>query len=249
MAYYKLLRKIVTDSGYNAKQIIEECNNQGRKIDKAYLSKLLNNKIPPPSEKVSRIIANVCNADERLLVLEGYIDKAPKEIIDAFNSIRYMATISALNMFSNKINNDLLDKLEKELNEEPLANFIIDLIDNKANNVKILNNGMELSIKNNKDATLSLIEPLALQVKDNAMSPIIPENSKISLKVENEYKNGDILAIKIKKQEDFIVRYALFNKDNIILTSLNPKEFEPITYKLDDIIIMGKVERVIIEIN
>lgn len=249
MPYHKLLRKIVADSGYSSKQIIDECNNRGKKIDKAYLSKLLNNKIPPPSEEVSRVIANVCNVDERLLVLEGYIDKAPKEVIEALNSIKYMTTISALNIFANEISNELLNKLEMELNEEPLANFIVDLIDNKSNNVKILNNGMELSMEKNKNATLSLREPLALPIKDNAMSPMIPENSKISLKVENEYKNGDILAIKIKKQEDFIVRYALFNKDTITLTSLNHKEFEPITYKLEDIIIMGKVERVIIEIN
>ncbi len=249
MPYSRLLRNIVADSGYNAKQIIDECNKKGKKIDKAYISKLLNNKIPPPSEEVSRVIANVCNADERLLVLEGYIDKAPKEVKEIFNSIRYMTTISALNVFSNKVDKSVLEELEKEMNEEPISEFLVSFIDNKANNINIKDSGMELSVVNDDSLKLSLTEPMSLQVKDSSMSPMIPGGAKISLKIEDEYKNGDILAIKVKKQEDFIVRYALFNKDTITLTSLNPKDFEPLTYSVKDIIILGKVERVIIEIN
>lgn len=249
MPYSRLLRNIVADSGYSSKQIIDECNKRGKKIDKAYLSKLLNDKIPPPSEEVSRVIGNVCNADERLLVLEGYIDKAPKEVKEAFNSIRYMTTISALNMFSNKLDENIIKQLEKEMNNEPISEFIVSLIDNKANNINITDSGMELSIENDDNVKLSLTEPMSLQVKDSSMAPMIPENAKISLKIEEKYKNGDILAIKVKKQEDFIVRYALFNKDTVTLTSLNTKEFEPVTYSEKDIIILGKVERVIIEIN
>ncbi len=249
MPYSRLLRNVVADSGYSAKQIIEECNKMGRKIDKAYLSKLLNNKIPPPSEEVSRVLANICNVDERLLVLEGYIDKAPKEIKEIFNSIRYMTTISALNVFSNKLDKKVLEELEKEMNQEPISEFLVSFIDNKANNINITDNGMELSVTNDNSLKLSLTEPMSLQVKDDSMSPMIPKGSKISLKIEEKYKSGDILAIKVKKQEDFIVRYALFNKDILTLTSLNPKDFEPVTYNEKDIIILGKVERVIIEIN
>lgn len=249
MPYSKLLRNVVADTGYSAKQIIDECNKRGRKIDKAYLSKLLNNKIPPPSEEVSRLLANICNVDERLLVLEGYIDKAPKEIKDIFNSIRYMTTLSALNVFSNKLDKNMLEELEKEMNEEPISEFMVSFIDTKANNINIMDSGMELSVVNDNSLKLSLTEPMSLQVKDNSMFPMIPENAKISLKIEDKYKNGDILAIKVKKQEDFIVRYALFNKDTVTLTSLNTKEFEPITYNEKDIIILGKVERVIVEIN
>lgn len=249
MPYSRLLRDIVANSGYNSKQIIDECNKRGKKIDKAYLSKLLNGKIPPPSEEVSRVLANICNADERLLVVEGYVDKAPKEIKEIFHSIRYMTTVSALNVFSNKIDKSILEELEKEMNEEPISKFMVSFIDNKANNVNITDNGMELSIENDDSLKLSLTEPMSLPVKDTAMAPMIPENAKISLKIENKYKNGDILAVKVKKQEDFIIRYALFNKDTVTLTSLNPKEFEPVTYNEKDIIILGKVERVIIEIN
>ena len=135
------------------------------------------------------------------------------------------------------------------MNEEPISHFLVSFIDNKANNINVTDSGMELSVVNDNSLKLSLTEPMSLQVKDNSMSPMIPGGAKISLKIEDEYKNADILAIKVKKQEDFIVRYALFNKDTITLTSLNPKDFEPLTYNVKDIIILGKVERVIIEIN
>lgn len=248
MPYSKLLTKVIEESGYTATQIVEKCREKGKNIDKSYISKLQNNKIPPPSEEISRTIANICDIDERLLVIEGYIDKAPKEIKEAFISIKMASTVAALHYYKNKIDKQTLDEIENEMNKEPISDFIISLLDNK--NININDNGTEnlkLYKENNGEISLMLTEPIALRVTDNAMFPIVPENAKINLLLQDEYKNGDLLAIKIKDKEETFVRYVLFNDNEIILNTLNTG-YEQIILKKEDIIIMGKVHQVITNI-
>lgn len=247
MPYYKLLNNIIASTNYTAQQIINECNKEGLKINKAYMSKLRNNKVPAPSENVSRTIAKICNVDERLLVLEGYIDKAPKEIKEAFSSIKYMTIISALSFCKNHIDEETLKEIENEMNKEPLADFIISLIDNKADRIDIDTDKFNVSSEDEK-VTFSLREPIALPIKDNAMFPTIPENSEIFIKMQEKYEDGDILAIKIKGNEEITTRTAIFKDNNkILLVPLN-NEYKKEIYEKDEIIILGKVEKVIKEI-
>ena len=234
MSYYKLLRNIVVESGLSSTEIIKECREKGRKIDKAYFSRLLNGKCPPPSEELSRLLANICNADERALVLEGYIDKAPKEIKECLEKLEKATLMTTLKVFNDKIN---INDLENIMNELPTSSFIIQILDTDLNNNS---NIFELS---NNDTKITVTEPISLEIKDNSMSPLIPEHSRINLKID-KYKNGDILAIKTKDFESFIVRYVLFSGSSIILISLN-KEYKPMTYKIQDIEILGKVSQII----
>ena len=78
------------------------------------------------------------------------------------------------------------------------------------------------------------------------MFPKIPEGAKITLQIEDKYKNGDVLAIKIKN-EDIIVRYAFINNEEITLAPLN-SQYETITYNLKDVVILGKVIKTINDI-
>jgi len=246
--YSKLLTRIIAESGFTAKEIVEKCNELGNGIDTTRLSKLQSGKLSAPSAKVSRDIARVCNADERLLVLEGYLEKAPQEIIDTFISIKMITTSATLNIFKNNIDKQILDEVEQELNKEPIADFIVSILDTKT--ATIMNNNeniFEMFNENNDSFSLSLREPIALPVEDNAMFPIIPKNSKVNLLLENEYKNGDLLAIRIKESEETLFRYVLFNNDEIILNSLN-REYETLTLKKDDVVILGKVIQVITNI-
>lgn len=250
MPYSKLLKKVIAESGYTNKEIIEECNKRNRKIDKAYLSKLQNNKVPAPSEEISRTIANICNVDERLLVLEGYIDKAPKEIKEAFESIKLSFSFAILSMFEDefkKLDDKAIKQIEDEIYKTPLSDFIISLIDNKEYIINMKKQSPQFVVDKDK-ITLNIAEPLALQVKDNGMYPVIQEGSKVILKFEEKYNNGDILVIKIKDKEDtYFVRYALFNNDEIILTAIN-KTFKTITEKKENVTILGKVVKVIMDI-
>lgn len=242
--YSKLLAKIIAESGYTSKEIVEKCNAIGNGIDTTRLSKLQGGKLSAPSEKVSRDIARVCNADERLLVLEGYLEKAPKEIIDTFILLRSNTLIAGLQIFENIVTEEQINSLKSELEKEPLSNYIVEILDSKNDKIEVSKEGFNIKTDN---FTFKLEEPTALPISDNSMFPIIPKNSKISLKIEGKYNNGDILALKINQQEDIIVRYVLFNNKNIILTALN-KEFEQLTYKIDEVKILGKVTKVITDI-
>lgn len=242
--YSKLLTRIIAESGFTSKQIVEKCNEMGNGIDTTRLSKLQNGKLPAPSPKVSRDIAKICNADERLLVLEGYLEKAPKEIIDVFLSMQSMTTNAGLQLFTNIVSNEDLNKIKNELNNEPLSDYLVYILDN-ANNIKMSNNLFEINAKQD-NVTISFTEPLSIKVKDNAMFPKIPEGANINLKIQNEYSKGDILAIKIKN-EDIIVRYAFINNNEITLAPLN-SQYETITYNLKDVVILGKVIKTINDI-
>ena len=247
MPYYKVLNNVIASTDYTAQQIIDECKKEGLKIDKAYMSKLRNNKVPPPSEEVSRTISKVCNVDERLLVLEGYIDKAPKEIKEAFFSIKYMTTIAALSMVENYIDENVLKEIETELNKEPLSDFIISLIENGTKDFEISKDKFNVNSKDDK-VTFSLREPIAIPIRDNAMFPTIPANSEIIINMQQVYDDGDIVAIKRKGDEEITARMIMFKDNNqILLVPLN-NQFKKETLSKDEIIILGKIVKVIKQI-
>ena len=249
--YSKLLTKIIAESGYTAKEVVEKCNELGNGIDNTRLSKLQNGKLSAPSSKVSRDLARVCGVDERLLVLEGYIEKAPQEIKDAFMSLKISIIASALNIFKENFSQDnqkYFEIVKKELEQEPLADFIISLIDNGVENISINESGIDIqAIEKEKDIKVTLSQPTTLPVKDNAMFPIIQEGSKVYLKIQEKYDNGDILAVKLKGNENHIIRKVIFNNNLIILLPLQ-KDFQTLNCEKNDLIILGKVTEVLTSI-
>ncbi len=258
MPYSKLLSKVIAESGYTATQIVEECNKRGKSVDKAYISKLVNGKVPPPREELSRMLANICNVNEKILVLEGYIDKAPKEILEAFNSIRNKINYYGMRAFDNVLSEEHCKVLQNEMEKEPIAEFILELINIKDEKIKITEDIIELPItekeladmlkgKKIDEVKISINEPISITVKDNGMFPIVPEKSKVILEIKKEYQDAEILAIKIKNKDDFVVRYVLFKDNEIILKPLN-KEYYTEKYDKNDVIILGKVKKVIMDI-
>ena len=156
MPYYKMLNEIVAKTSYSQEEIANKCTELGVPMSKSYMNKLLNNKLSAPKEEISRAIAKVCNADERLLVMEGYIDKAPKEVSEAFNSLRNMQTLVVLNTLENRMDNKTFEEFRELFEKEPLAKFIIDLIENGNNAVDIKQMGMEIKAENEKKSVLRL---------------------------------------------------------------------------------------------
>lgn len=248
MAYAKLLEKIINKTNYTNVELSNKCKELGINVDRTYINKLLNNKSKPPKEEISRAIAKVCGADERLLVLEGYIEKAPKEIVDVLKQIKYLTTIASLNIFTNNFseNNDFLEQLRIELDNEPLSEFIISIIDKNATDINFGDIGLEFSEKN-ENYNITLTAPVEIKVNDNSMFPIVPENSYINLTLKDKYNNGEIIALKFKGQEELLIRYIFYNGNDILLTALD-QNYTPITCKQDDILIMGKVTKVITKI-
>ena len=239
MPYYKILKKVIAESNLTNKEIAEKCCKLGTKLTPSYISKLVNNRMPAPSDEISRAISKACNIDERLLVLEGYIDKAPKEILEIFNSIRRMSLYAGLEILENNIPKEYLKEIEEIYNNEPISEFLLQILEaNNLTDILIDENSINLN-DNYNDIQLNLKEPISIPIKDNLMFPIVPEGAKITLEIKEKYNDGDILALKVKNNDNVIVRYTLFKNDKIVVNSISNNK--PITYNLGDVVILGKV--------
>ena len=80
MGYARLLDSYINQSRYTLSEISEKCKLKGIDISASYISKLRTGKKPPPSEELSRVLAEVLECDPETLIIEGYKEKAPHEI-------------------------------------------------------------------------------------------------------------------------------------------------------------------------
>ena len=246
MPYGKLLKKMLVESNYTASEIVEECKKRDLKIDKSYVSKLQNDKCNCPNEKISKEIAKICNKDERLLVLEGYIDNAPQEIRELLYSIRLLFTNITSNVLNFVPDKTIVNEFERLIKEEPISEFILNFIDNKDSLVNIDKNIFQ-TVQTDNGIDLTLTQPPAISVSDNAMAPLITEKSKVCLSIQTSYENGDIVAVKTSDRDNIIIRQAYLKDNEITLTSLN-KGYFSLTYNLSNVVIIGKVTSIINEL-
>lgn len=247
MAYYKLLQRIIAKNNYTQNEIAKRCTELGTKVSRGYIGSLQSGKSNAPTEEVSRAIAKACNCDERLLVLEGYLDKAPKEIKQAFLSLKNTMMLYSIHMFENKIDKKTINEVKEKFEEEPLADFVLELIENGNNEIISKEIGIEIEAKN-KNLICNLTKPISLKVEDNAMFPLIKENDEVTIEIKDRYINGDIIAVNVPDHKGVIIRQAVFLGRGVELVPLN-KEYEHKTYNdKKDIIILGKVKKIITEI-
>jgi transcriptional regulator with XRE-family HTH domain len=247
MPYTKLLNNIIADSNLSYKFIAEKCTEMGTTIDPSYISKLLSGKCNVPSEKISRALANVCGYDERLLVLEGYLDIAPKEIKDILYNLQKLTVLSTINFMTTISDTEITQAITDTLATEPLNTFLVGLLEQQENTLlKFENKDVKISsLIENINVTMK--EPISFSIETNDMTPIIPKNSKVMIEMQKHYTNGDIIAF---KDENNLIsaRYYLSTNDTVVLTAID-KKAKPIILDKENITIMGKVKKVITEIQ
>lgn len=266
MPYYKVLRNAIVNSGYSSSEIIKKCNEEyGIHLNKSHLSKLLNNKANPPREELSRAIANICGIDERKLILEGYIDTAPKEIQEIMRNIQNFLYISSVNAAAKLNIHDIFSENEiqefkidtnaniqtiyKELiKNEPLSDTLIQFLDEQTESMELIENGFKC-YETDSGKCIELKSPLGFNVNDNSMKPIIELNDKVIIEARKYYKNSDIIAYIEKKdnKQKIKIRNLIIVNNAYIMSALN-KEYKEMIYNKDDIIICGKVTNVIKQI-
>lgn len=246
MPYYKMLKKVISKTNYTQEEIAKQCEELGVTISKSYINKIINDKLPAPTEEVSRAVAKVCNCDERLLVIEGYLDKAPKEIKQAFLSLKNTTMLYGINAFENKMDKKTINEVKEKFEEETLADFVLDLIENGKNEITLKELGLEIEAINEK-LICKLTKPISFKVEDNGMCPLIKENDEVTIEIKDRYINGDIIAVNVPDHKGVIIRQAVFLGRSIELVPLN-KEYEHKTYNKENIIILGKVKKIITEI-
>lgn len=245
MPYAKLLKEMIASTNYTNIEITEKCKELGEPINETYLNKIVNGKLKAPSEKKSRAIAKVLNVDERKLIIEGYIDKAPKEIKEFLENIRMMGILGA-NKCTEKIDYNLLYELEKELAKEPLSDIIINISDNKQNYMDFMEKETYVERFMNEKFELGFHNPIGIEITDNAMSPKINKGDKVTFEFigKNDYKSTDILLVQTKQNPEIRVRNAIKINNTIKLQGYSSEYIEPPCNK-DDLIILGKVSHVI----
>lgn len=249
MPYNKLLRNIIASSNLTSSEIIKKCKKDYNvTITEGHFSKILNNHRKPPKEEISRAIAKVCGVDERLLVLEGYIDKAPKEILEALKIIQYLINTSTLVMSSNlrDLNTEQLEKMRKRLENEPISDTLLLIIDDKSNTNDLLKSNLNFS-QTLLGTSIDIKIPEGIPIKDNGMAPIIESGNRVILDVKNSYNTSDIVVYKTNKQNTIKARILTKINSTFDMIALN-KAYSQEIYNQDEITIIGKVSQVIKDI-
>lgn len=246
MPYSKLLQKIIADTNYKNTDIIKKCKEEYNiVINETHFSKILNNHRKPPKEEVSRAIAKICNVDERILMLEGYIDKAPKEIQELFKNLQFnINTITSL-LVSNirDLEDDKLKEIKKYLDTEYVANSIIYMLDKIDNSATLIKNNIEID-ESLLNTNISFHIPQGIMITDNSMAPIIEEGNRVVLDFKKPCKISDFVAYKNNESENIKVRILTKNNNTYVMIPINKKYTQEI-YSEQDIKILGKVSQVI----
>lgn len=78
------------------------------------------------------------------------------------------------------------------------------------------------------------------------MFPIIPKNARVTVKIQNQYQNGDIIALNYKNE--IIARYYFENSGIILFNPIN-KNATTLNSNDKDLKILGKISKVIYEVQ
>lgn len=244
MSFGKLLKKTVKEKKLTYKEISKKCYAQGIEINEKYISQIANSQKPAPSEEKIRAIARALDTNEQLFILESYIDKAPKEILNIFNNIRDMCSLFALSKVKNIFSKQDYDKIETNLQEETLSEFLVEFLDPiqldyKSNKNFVINSeGLDFSV-NTDDVPI-------YTVSDDLMSPMLEKGDSITLSMKDKYVDGEILAVKIYGANEIIYRIVHFKGDYIELTNLKNNNGCK-AFDRNDVQIIGKVVKLIRE--
>lgn len=258
MPYTQLLNEMISKSGLTVKEISERCTQSGAKVTPAYISTLKNDKNDRvPSDELSRAIAKACGADENLLVIQAYLDKAPKEVSKVIELLKTTFLMGIMGIVENELTTQEQRNLEKITDEMPLAEFVSMLakIDTKLNIKKMQGTMSFKSTSQNDEFTIkqTLSQAAGIAVSDNGMAPIISKGNKVTVEIKalKEYKTGDVLCFTEKEApKKILVRKAVFNgegRKSITLLPVNA-EFTPKTVNTDSLIILGKVKQIIVDL-
>lgn len=238
MRYEKLLNDIIKKSKLSQAEIVRKCNDMGVALDKSYLSRLRSGKASSPRPEISKAIAKVCGCNEMLLVIEGFLDEAPKELFDIFLELKFMAVGAVYNLLRQNVSAEEFDKIREKLRNEPIADFVLGLTENPNTSIESSNSNLTIG---DGQASLSISKPPTIPISDNSMEPLIPQGSEITLSTSS-YEDGKIYFIDL--DGTLLVRKVLLFSPNYILIPIN-SNFETIIKPIDAVKIIGKVNTVI----
>lgn len=249
MSYTELLSEYISNAKISMRKIAEKCNERGFSIDHSYISKIRRGIKPPPSEDLSRIIAEVCGGDPEALVLEGYKEKAPdkvKSLIEVGTAVnkegiiqkpdsskKYSMVIELADLLEN---NDIMVTASGKPLEHDLRLSLLRFIDKSVINAKvfsvpmlgIVRAGVPLLSQQNIIGEMDIPADLeghvdfALEVRDDSMIGAgIAEYDIVLCKEVHIANNGDIV-VALVNDDETTLKFYIQENGHAVLRAANP---------------------------
>ncbi|MDW7675377.1 MAG: helix-turn-helix domain-containing protein [Bacillota bacterium] len=244
MGYKEALATMVNNSGLTLREIADRCRANNTPLDPSYISKLQTGKQGPPSEEISKAIAEACGGNAEALILEGFIEKAPEPIQNFVNGmLEYIKeiTVSLIGFYTNPEGAKIvMDQLDQASMFE-----LMDMVSITLNEFKN-NKNKPFSLDDKFTPNFEFSPNVSVRIIDESMSPIIPKGANVNMIVTPEYKTGDIVAVRLEDGSS-LIRSLILLEDTTILVP-ESKNFEVLTFPKGTVNIVCKVKSVTTEI-
>lgn len=243
MGYKELLSEMVEKSHMTLREIADKAKKKGVPIDPSYISKLQTGKQPPPSEDISKVLAEVCNSDPDSLVWEGYMEKAP-EIIRSYveKTMDYLRDTFIMVMETQIEDEDLIESTKHQFNKMSSIEFAKTII-SYSEELYVVEDDFAY-VEDEEGNKQKVLFAKSFEMPDDSMSPIISKGARVTFKSQSNVKNGDIVIVHTSENE-YLVRRVVINKNSAILMPENSK-YETKILPINSITIGGRINSVIV---
>ncbi|MEH7176794.1 helix-turn-helix domain-containing protein [Neobacillus vireti] len=266
IVYDHFLESNISQRNLSLTEIANLTEKSGQRITVSYLSKLKNGKMPPPSYKVSLVLAKILGIIPEMLLAASLSDndeykrvelaealkwafpeedefKLKKRLNDVFKfRFKYIGETEA----SSLIKNSLLDgeQLRSETSNDPSKNKVPVYTKVTSAGELISSEFVEECIYEDK----SNGKLFYFIVSDDSMRTArILKGDKLLINSEVRIKNGDIVLVNIFGKDAIIRKIKKTPSGEVIVYSDNPN-FEPIIVNEKEIEIRGKVVKILISL-
>lgn len=244
MAYKEVLLKIIKDSELSLREISSRCETIGLSISPSYISQLQTGKLPPPSEEVSKVIAQVCKINDATeLIFEGYMEKAP-ELIKYYLTATSQVNKQLLKILMPLAHPNIDEEYVNMLDKFTTLNYTVSYLEKLKRETKIESFvSMYGVLKKKLTINKTIDEMEQVFIEDTSMEPFIAQNSKLNCIFydDDEPQERDIIAFRAEDNKRITARRYYRHNDIITLVPEN-KEFDIIYINdLYEISLYGKV--------
>ena len=147
--YTNMLKNMIAEANITQEELSKKCKEMNAPISRGTINTALNEDGKVLDEKVSRAIAKICNADERELVLAGYLEKAPHEFIEFLNKEQDLMFEAVFPLLENILDSKQKETFKELFKKETLVESMIEVLDTEEA-PKIPINLFETKIDNEK---------------------------------------------------------------------------------------------------
>ncbi|SDR83351.1 hypothetical protein SAMN05444162_0154 [Paenibacillaceae bacterium GAS479] len=86
LRYSNLLSNAITESRWTYAQVIQKCESRGLSFSRSYLCKIVTGSLPPPSDEINKVLADVLSPVSTVsyqdLAVAKYEEIIPAEVIE-----------------------------------------------------------------------------------------------------------------------------------------------------------------------